>query len=157
MADEEDINRTCVIFIVDTKRYSGNFQTELVDYITCWQSDQGTDYVFLDKNGESLYEDDPGYLSSVGIPWPMFFSDNGGPEIMFDTPKQNIMGSVGVCFESLTQNQIDIMTQRAKDFCDNAKILSGKDYVADKIPFIGIRVMKKTVGKSTYKEYKPKK
>ena len=159
MADESDIDQSCVVFIVDTTQYSGNFERELADYLTCWQSDQSTDYECLDKNGKAMYEDNTGYVSSVGIPWPIMF-DEHGPSVMFDTPGKNIMGSVGVCFESQTKDQIDILTQRAKDFCDDARKLSGKSYVGSgkdgKIPFIGVRVLKKTVGKSTYKPYTPK-
>lgn len=56
MADESDINRSCVVFVVDTEEYSGNFQYELVEYIT--RGPQEEDWVCCDKNGKEIMEGD---------------------------------------------------------------------------------------------------
>lgn len=157
MADESDINRSCVVFVVDTEEYSGNFQSELVEYITRGQQEE--DWVCYNKNGKEIMEgdNDKGWVSSVGIPWPEYFgsgNDCSGPEIMFDTPfpkdfkGRKTMCSAGVCFDKLTKEQIAILTERATYFCDHARELSGKDYVAEKIPMIGVRCFKRKVRRS---------
>lgn len=156
MADESDINRSCVVFVVDTEHYSGNFERPLASYLTMWDVDQDNDYICCDKNGNELYEDDPGYVSSVGTPGIIWFGDSQiTPAIMFlDTFKGTKMsGSAGVCFEKLTKEQIAILTERATYFCDHARELSGKSYVAEKIPMIGVRCFKRKVRRSKDEVY----
>ena len=163
MADESDINRSCVVFVVDTEHYSGNFERPLASYLTMWDVDQDNDYICCDKNGEEIMEGDAGYLSSVGVPWPEWFGDNNdghSPSILFsDTPfPKDFKGrkttcSVGVCFDKLTKEQIAILTERAIYFCDHARKLSGKSYVAEKIPMIGVRCFKRKVRRSKDEVY----
>lgn len=143
MADEEDINRSCIVFVVDTEHYSGNFERPLVSYLTMWDADQDNDYICCNKNGNELYEDDPSYVSSVGTPWPCWFSDDDiTPSILFFTPGKDMMGSVGVCFDKLTKEQIVILTERAKEFCDK-----------EKIPMTGVRCFKRKVRKAKDEAY----
>lgn len=152
MPDESDINQSCVVFVVDTEHYAGNFEREIADYLTMWQTDQDNDYVCRNKNGKEYFEDEPGYVSSVGVPWPSVWSGDNCC-FMFVTPGKNIVGSVGVCFDKLTKDQIAILTIRAQEFCDNARELSGKSYVAEKIPMIGVRCFKRKIRKAKDEAY----
>jgi hypothetical protein len=89
-----EINGTCYIFIVDTEDYSGNFERELIAYMTgeVGECGVGTEMAELaekesnaviDENGDSLYE------HCFDLPYVINFSDEHGclrPATIFATP-----------------------------------------------------------------------
>ena len=154
------------IIIVDTDKYSGNFETEMFGYVTGIVSESIYDRGYAEKSIKDDYEDYKEYFDwwnnnvseylfddeygeqPVGIiPTTGYYNDRFGKIFKEDKNKKVIKRkypsyqSVGIAVRSeLPQNVLDTFKKRVYDFCSNHK-----DYItneSDVIEVIGYRMIK---------------
>ena len=169
-----DIDRNCTIFIVETEDYSGNFERDMVAYMTghvgqCGVGSKLADLarsewaaVFEDDEDEDRdYEDDEAIF---GLPVPLQFDGEGcsrpatiwptegwvnnghGESVRSDKPGFEAYLSVAVAFENeLAAGQIETLTKRARSFCENYVKLSNVPWATAPLKFTGIRVVRRVI------------
>lgn len=163
----EDKKEENYIIIVDTDKYSGNFEREMFGYVTgvicenvydrgCAKQARENDYKdckeYFDwwavNVSEYVFDDEYGEMPVGIVPTPGYYNDGNGKHYKENENKKvkskkkwPAYQSVGIAVSvELPQNVLDTFKKRVYDFCSNRK----KNFTneLDQIGVIGFRILK---------------
>lgn len=161
----EDRNEENYIIIVDTDKYSGNFERGMFGYVTgviranvhdrgCAKRSLADDYEdhkeyfdwWAENVSEYVFDDEYGEMPVGIIPTPGYYNDGYGKHYKEDKNKKvkrkwPAYQSVGIAVSGeLPRNVLDTFKQRVYDFCSNHKKPFSNE--SDEIKVIGFRMLK---------------
>lgn len=147
------------VFVVDTNSYAGNFERELVAYMTgargdCrvgkteakyYEEDMGELGVALTAKLGQYPDDNECYRPATIWPTPNRYNDGDGNH--FDGPGRfPAYESVAALFDECpTPEEIDLMKRRAQQYCALAAQGEFSDYHKHEIKIKGFRLITQTV------------